>query len=61
MRLLEIFKNVLQIMIKVLGLYKKKLARRWEESGLHGKSENIEYLWHYDTNFLPSFTMCLEK
>ena len=25
------------------------------------KSENIEHLWHYATDFLQSFTMCLEK
>ena len=31
------------------------------ENGLHGKSENIEYLWHYAMHFLHSFTMCLEN
>ena len=30
-------------------------------TGLHEKSENIESLWHYATNFLHSFTICLGK
>ena len=32
------------------------------ENGLHGrKSENMEYLWHYSTDFFHSFTTCLGK
>ena len=25
------------------------------------KSENIEYIWHYDSDFLQSFCMCFKK
>ena len=72
LKLLNIFKNVLQIMVEVLVLYKIKCAKRY---GLAhnlvflfpgGKwvawiSENFEYLRHYVTDFLHSFTICLGK
>ena len=55
-------------MLEVLGLHKnvrdnRKLTHNLVfifqvEHELHGKSENIEYLWHYATDFLHSFTMC---
>ena len=72
LRILNIFKNVLQVLIGVLGFYKKMCeAMGWllhnvvfifqVENGLHEESENIEYLWQYATDFLQSFTMCLGK
>ena len=64
LRLLNSFKNVLQIMIGVLGLYKNVRGDRalphnlvflfQVKNEMHGRSENMEYLWHYATNFLSS-------
>ena len=71
LRLLNIFKNVLHIMIEVLGLYKRRARRQrvahnlvflfQKENWLHGRKLNIEYLWKYATDFFHSFTMCFGK
>ena len=68
LRLLNIFKNVLQIMMA--------LQKVWDNRGIAvqlslpfpggkwvamEKRENIEYLLHNDSDFFQSFTMCLRN
>ena len=55
---------VLQIMIDVLGLHTKMSWRIFHfllESELHGKSEQVEYLWHFATDFFSMSQHVLEN
>ena len=42
-------------------LQKKSVTRQWlqQKIGFMEEIENIEYLWHYATDFFHSFRMCL--